>query len=70
MLACRDAKLMEGFQGDGADARGKISMKELFGCRNITKSGAEGKVLGTRSRTPPQPRRMGRSSMQPTCTAL
>ena len=35
---------MEGFQGDGSDARGKISMKELFGRRNITKSGLEGKV--------------------------
>lgn len=39
---CRDDNLMRGFQGD--DARGKLSMKEIFGKRNITKSGLEGKV--------------------------
>ena len=30
--------------GGEQDARGKISMKELFGRRNIKKDGTEGKV--------------------------
>ena len=42
---CRDAIIMTQFQGD--DNRGKISMKELFGRRNITKDGKEGKVRAT-----------------------
>ena len=33
---------MEGF--NSTDARGKVSMKKLFGRKNITKDGKEGKV--------------------------
>ena len=32
--------------GDGQDVRGKVSMKKLFGRRNIKKDGTEGKVGG------------------------
>lgn len=41
-VACRDQHIMMQFQG--AENRGKISMKELFGKRNVTKDGKEGKV--------------------------
>ena len=41
-VSCRDAVIMTQFRGD--DNRGKISMKELFGRKNITKDGKEGKV--------------------------
>lgn len=49
----RDGKLMEGLHT--ADVRGKLTMKELFGKRNITKNGQPGKViqrLSTHSRLP------------------
>ena len=46
-MACRDKDVMgdpkDKVQQD-EDVRGKISMKELFGKKNITKDGKEGKV--------------------------
>ena len=46
-VACRDKEVMGDPNDKGEqdeDARGKISMKELFGKKNITKDGKEGKV--------------------------
>lgn len=40
-----------GSEGDGGgDMRGKVSMKKLFGKRNIKKDGTEGKVRQRRGR--------------------
>ena len=46
-VACRDKDVMGDSKDKGEqdeDMRGKISMKELFGRKNITKDGKEGKV--------------------------
>ena len=46
-MACRDKDVMgepKGKVEGDEDVRGKISMKELFGKKNITKDGKEGKV--------------------------
>ena len=41
MERCRERGLMRKFKDD---SRGKISMKDLFGVRKLTKSGTMGKV--------------------------
>lgn len=43
ILLCSERdKLMKAFKDD---SRGKLSMKELFGVRKLTKSGTPGKVM-------------------------
>ncbi len=52
-MACRDAKIMKDSKeySEDNDERGKISMKELFGRKNINKDGKEGKVNPCASQT-------------------